>query len=131
MKLLCATAVFLCASMAFGQLKLIPTPQRVEIKDGTFSFDRKVSLVTRDDVAVKLTPLEPTAVEQLKDELKEDFGFELAPQRSTFVHILIVRAKELPTGLKSPDGYTLAVTSDKIELRSQSDEGLFDGIQTL
>lgn len=38
MKLLCAAAVLLCASMTFAQLKLIPTPQKVQIMEGRFSL---------------------------------------------------------------------------------------------
>src|SRR2546423_1048558 len=52
MKRFVACAVLLFASVAFGQLKLIPTPQKIEMKQGRFAVGDK------DAPAVRVTHLE-------------------------------------------------------------------------
>src|SRR3954465_11750623 len=46
MKLFCAAGILLCAWMAFGQLKLLPTPQKVEMKPGRVQIPLLVHLKT-------------------------------------------------------------------------------------
>lgn len=129
--------IFLFNISSYGQLNLIPTPQQIKIKDGSFIIDEKTLLLnnTADDFYTN----------EINHCIKNELGFSVSDQSDNYKNLIkIIKTesiKELHKTLSnsnldttfSPgkEGYILSINADVIRIISQSNAGIFYGIQTL
>ncbi|MCK9452983.1 MAG: beta-N-acetylhexosaminidase [Bacteroidales bacterium] len=120
-----------------AQLKLIPSPQKLELKEGFFTLNSKTKL--------KANHVDAFYANQLTEVINNKFGIEIEiakkKRENAIVFIKTDDSLELTKILSSnnldksftfgAEGYILQITTDKIQIISQTDAGLFYGIQTL
>lgn len=120
-----------------AQLKLIPSPQKLELKDGYFNLDSKTKLITNN--------VDAFYVNQLTDCVNKKIGIDLETAKKekdkAIVFIKINASKDMEKALLinnldvkfkfGAEGYILNITKEKVKIFSQTDAGLFYGIQTL
>jgi len=128
---------FLAITNLHAQLKLIPSPQKVLERDGYFTIDSQTKLVQ--------TEIDLFYAEQLTEAVNAKFGLKLEsikkPKNNAIVFTKVEDAASMKKLLSNnklnvkfkfgTEGYILNITSDKIQIITQTDAGLFYGIQTL
>lgn len=134
--LLLAISLFFCANI-FAQLKLIPTPQHLEIKNSGFEINHKTQVVVQD--------LNPFYLNQLLDCVKEDLKIDLKitkRAKSNYIEFIkissqaefakLLKENNLEFNSKSAaEGYFLKITPKTMQVFAQTDAGIFYGLQTL
>ncbi len=120
-----------------AQLKLIPVPQVVELKNSFFQF--------RENTAVVGNDLNTFYVDELTNCIKKELNVNLSMSRRSernYIEFLrAVTAKQLMQIIKNEDldsnfnpgdeGYILKITPNSIKVISYGEAGIFYGIQTL
>jgi hexosaminidase len=105
---------------------LIPLPQKMERREGTFSLQPKTRIMA--DKAAR------TNAQYLVQQLDRSTGYKLKVNSSTKAQpvegAVLLTTKDAKPGLGS-DGYELTVTPDAVVLRAAAPAGLFYGVQTL
>ncbi|MEN0046952.1 MAG: family 20 glycosylhydrolase [Bacteroidota bacterium] len=108
----------------FANVKLLPHPNYLEIKQGAFIIDPKtvISINSSDIVGT---------VEPLKSYLKEKFAIELEVQvdknnQNNSINLIVNTDLELPE-----NGYEIDISSRNIKISSKDGAGIFYGINTL
>lgn len=131
-----AISLFFCTQL-FAQLKLIPTPQHLELKKSGFEINHKTQVVVQD--------LNPFYLNQLLDCVKEDLGINLKKAKRAKNNSIefiktsskakfteIVKENNLkfdPTSTN--EGYLLKITPKTVQVYAPTDAGVFYGLQTL
>ena len=118
--------VFAGQSMAGPALpSIVPQPVKLLIHNGVFRIQSDTQIIARDEAA-------PEA-DKLIDALAPAAGFRLkrlsAPARENNIIVLSIDSS-LQDQL-GDEGYSLAITVNRIELKAYKPAGLFYGIQTL
>jgi len=120
-----------------AQLKLIPTPQKVEIQNSFFEFSGKTSIINGQ--------VDTFYLSNLTESVKQEFGFELkCKKQARKSYVEFTKAASLAQfqdalkrdGLDEnyepgAEGYVLKVSEKSIHIVALSDAGIFYGIQTL
>jgi hexosaminidase len=112
--------------MTLKELKIIPEPVNIASKEDTFILNEKTLILT--DLKLK------KVAEQLKEILLSMFGLNIAikedlqTKESNNVIILKISNNEKQI---NPEGYTLIVTQNRMEVSSSAPNGVFYGIQTM
>ncbi|MDY0075838.1 MAG: glycoside hydrolase family 20 zincin-like fold domain-containing protein [Bacteroidales bacterium] len=128
---------FLAIANLHAQFKLIPSPQKLLEQDGYFTIDNQTKLVQPN--------IEAFYADQLMDAIDKKFGLKLErvkkPKNNTIVFVRIgdvpnsnkfLQKNKLDVNFKfGTEAYILHITADNIQIISQTDAGLFYGIQTL
>ncbi|MHC4200714.1 MAG: family 20 glycosylhydrolase, partial [Planctomycetota bacterium] len=102
---------------------VIPQPISTTVGEGSFAFTRSTRVVARGDAKHEARML----VEYLAPAM--GFRLELASRAPVHAVVLTLEAG-LGEGL-GPEGYTLEVAPERIEIRAAARAGLFYGVQTL
>lgn len=131
------------ARVAEGQpsLKLIPTPQHVQLSEGTFRMTEKVSVVlgNADD------PDDHFAAQQLVAEVQAHLGRELRMGKADDGAAILIGRMErdkavdaavAKLGLSLPgeaaqEGYILSVKPEGVVVAARTASGIFYGVQTV
>ncbi len=142
--LLCASAVGL-DSLAGPQLKLVPAPKEVQLRDGGFKVGRRTKIF----VQLGHQSEDRIAAETLAEEVAEQSGLKLdilgmkAAGKAEGGAIVLARLQDARVrrflarnGLKADnlvgeDGYLLFSDKSHLIVAANSGEGLFYGVQTL
>lgn len=134
---LAITCVLVCGAMGFGaDLKLIPTPQQVEMLPGRFDFTGakiQVPGASGADTAFAASDL----VAELNREMKPKLLAGGPVKKPIIVGLISFYAQELKgqdvSALKDkgPDAYLLLVEPTRILCAGNGDAGTFYGVQTL
>ncbi len=119
-----------------AQIKLIPTPQKLELKNAKFEFTNPTKIISND--------LDTFLIIELSNCIEKELGFQLknkAKPKSSIEFIKAASAEELATVLRrnklnptfstGAEGYVLDISSKKIKIIAQTDAGIFYGVQTL
>ena len=131
------TLVIFLNISTYAQLKLIPTPQKIELEESIFKIDQKTSIInqTTDDFYTQ----------QIKEIIEKDLGISLSTRskankntirviKVTAPHKLtgILKHNNLDTGFDlGQEGYILKISHESIIIISKTDAGVYYGIQTL
>jgi hexosaminidase len=105
---------------------IIPRPETMELRDGTFTFGPKTAIVVQSGTR--------RLGEYLAGLLKRPTGFALAirdaataAETADTVTLRIVPGKER----LGPEGYELTVQKDRVLVEAAAEAGVFYGVQTL
>jgi hexosaminidase len=141
-----STAVAASATEKHGSadalsLKLIPTPQKVEMRAGSFSISKglAISLPNNKDEDDRFS------VADLSDEIRTDLGFQPTHstrikerailigriEKSNIIHARLKRLGITPPDTLGKEGYILVVRKEGILIAANSGAGIFYGVQTL
>ena len=124
-------ALFACLSLSTftaaqtTEINIIPKPQKVEIRNGSFKLDRKTKIVATDDAGRRIAGI-------LNDLLQRNYGFKLDTTKKPQKNNAIVLINASPTtGVAPAQGsYSLTVENDFVRI-SGSEQGMFYGLQSL
>lgn len=107
------------------EINIIPKPQKVEIRNGSFKLDRKTKIVATDDAGRRIAGI-------LNDLLQRNYGFKLDTTKKPQKNNAIVLINASPTtGVAPAQGsYSLTVENDFVRI-SGSEQGMFYGLQSL
>ncbi len=127
-KLIAAAFCLLFASFAFAQtdeINIIPKPQSVTRGSGAFTLSKKTKILAISDAGRKMAAA-------LNDLLQRNYGFTLQTTNKPAVKNVIQFAVLATNGTPAeyPEGYSLSVTSDLIQI-SGEERGVFYGLQSL
>ncbi|MCW9707992.1 beta-N-acetylhexosaminidase [Fodinibius salsisoli] len=103
----------------YGQLSIIPAPQKQTIQDGQFTFDGRIGL--QADAELKSVPA------YLSREFEGRFGISLTEESSVDRSIVL----QVDESLLADEAYQLQVMSDEIIITGGAAHGVFNGIQSL
>lgn len=116
--------VLMTASVAHSQtLNIIPAPVKAEAKQGTFSVTPKTTLVVTSRDADKSAAF-------LNDYLQKFYGFKLNVSKKktqNAIELIVAHGKESTIA----GGYGIEVSGNNIVINSNTEEGVFYGVQTL
>ena len=104
---------------------VIPYPQQVEIGGDDFILKSPVNIVLDKNC----THIDLQTAEQLKKELQEKWGFKVWINTEKGSSTLILTRKKPPKTI-GDQGYQLKTDGDVLTIKSNSEEGLFYGVQT-
>lgn len=121
----------------FGQLKLIPTPQHLEIRNSGFEINNSTEVVT--------TGLNPFYLDQLLSCVKQELGVKLKKVKQAKSHSIefiktsteasfkeVLSEHNLTFNPKSAtEGYFIRITPESVKIIAPTDAGIFYGLQTL
>ncbi|MCK4299498.1 MAG: glycoside hydrolase family 20 zincin-like fold domain-containing protein, partial [Planctomycetes bacterium] len=107
-----------------GGVMVLPEPQQASLEDGAFTLSDGVS------VAVGAEASEPDrfAADVLVEAVKERFGLDLTVVEGVSGAVLLKREATLAV---QPQGYTLTVSAEGVEVVGVDEPGLYYGVQTL
>ena len=100
---------------------VVPQPNQLEQKEGTFELNSKTKFVSTGDTK--------TVVDYFAAKIKNASGFELAKAEkasSNFIAVNVNPAMEI-----KKEGYTLSVTPKGITVNAKTAQGAFYGMQTV
>ena len=128
----CQTVIILLALIAANGFAadlvppLIPLPQKLASRDGTFRLYPKTPILV--DRASQATG------QYLADRLSRSAGYRLSPISSTQPRMaggaVMLTTKDAKAAL-GPEGYELTVTPDSVVIRASDQAGMFYGVQSL
>src|SRR5438067_1615419 len=101
---------------------LIPVPEKLTLRSGSFALGAATSIVADADLRV--------AAELLRDQLRPATGFPLAVVSSA-KGSRIALSLDTAVGSLGDEGYRLAVTADEVTIRAPKPAGILHGSQTL
>lgn len=116
--------LFVCVN-TFSQTKkvtIVPAPVQMDVRPGTFSFDKSVVIVADQNTAHE--------AEMLNVYLNKFYGFKLPVKANVSGAGNSIIFKLTKSGT-AKDAYQLEVADKKITISSDGSEGLFYGIQSL
>ena len=119
-KLILFLAGIVSAIALAAQPLLVPQPQSVELREGTFALTPRTGIVARCSA---------TNVKLLEQYLEEDIHIALH-ERTGNNHIVLARTESLDS-LLGDEGYRLTISPDTILIEGAHDAGIFYGMQTL
>lgn len=105
-------------------VKLLPYPNHLELKKGTFTIDSETIIsINSDDIVLVAEPLNKF--------LKENYAINVKIQadneaRNNSINLLLDPELDVPK-----DGYKLEINSNNINIKSSNIQGVFYGINTL
>ena len=122
------TILFLVTSIIFGAsfpdlaiANIIPHPAKINYGEGNFIITADTRIICSKDLA---------AMENFYVEIIEDaIGFQLKKDKSPDGSVISISIDEKST--LPEEGYTLNISSEKVELNSSSVKGIFYGLQSL
>ncbi len=100
---------------------IIPQPERLEMRGGFFTLEQGVTI----DADTKSTP----TAKYLAERLRRGTGFK-ANKSKPENGVIRLSVDGVMAGL-GPEGYTLTVTPDSVEIHGVDEAGVFYGAQTL
>ncbi len=124
-------------SSSIAQLKLIPTPQIIELQNGNFIIDQKTSIInlSTDNFYTK------EVIDEIEEELRITLSIQKKGKRNIIELIKVGDQKKLSKILISnnlnddfaleKEGYIISITPLIIKIIAQTDAGIYYGIQTL
>jgi len=101
---------------------LIPVPEKLTLRSGSFALGAATSIVADADLRV--------AAELLRDQLRPATGFPLAVVSSA-KGSRIALSLDPAVGSLGDEGYRLTVTADEVTIRAPKPAGILHGSQTL
>src|SRR5438874_3191161 len=101
---------------------LIPVPEKLTLRSGSFALGAATSIVADADLRV--------AAELLRDQLRPGTAFPLAVVSSAKGSRIALSLDRAVGGL-GDEGYRLAVTADEVTIRAPKPAGILHGSQTL
>jgi hexosaminidase len=104
-----------------ADINIIPKPQKVEAREGTFKLDHKTKIVATDDAGRRIAHL-------FNDLLHRNYGFKLDITGKPRENNAVVFVTE--TQANPPGAYTLTVDSNLVRI-SGSAPGMFYGLQSV
>lgn len=119
--IIAALAAFILMAPAAASQDIIPKPQKIEMGSGCFRVDSETKLYTN------LKGSDRTLMESYIKSLPYDFEKGRAKDESNVIRLILGQLQ----GTQNYEAYTLEVTPDKIEIKSGSSAGLFNGMQTM
>ena len=99
-------------------INIIPWPQHVEQKDGTFTLSDGMSLACH-------TPEAKTIAEYFASKIARSTGYDINVGDKGAINLLIDTA-----AVANDEGYTLDVTPDSVTVVARTPQGLFYGMQS-
>jgi hexosaminidase len=99
-------------------LHLIPKPQSLELKKGSFTLDKNTTLFCESEFKI--------ASDFLQNYLNRGLGFSLKNQSKSDANFIIVKDSSQPK-----EGYSLVISEKQISVKASDASGAFYGIQTL
>jgi hexosaminidase len=101
---------------------VIPLPEKAEKREGTFTVNNEVRLVAKD---ITLAPI----VHYLQKELLRTLNLSLVSDAQAKSKTIVL---DLLKGSSAKNGsYTLEIKMDQVKITSRTQEGLFNGINSL
>lgn len=100
------------------ELNLIPKPQSIELKKGTFKIDQNTTLYFESEFEI--------AGNFLNDFLQNGAGFQLKKTSEKEANIVFVKDVSQPS-----EGYFLDISDSKISIKASDASGAFYAVQTL
>ncbi|MCB0468309.1 MAG: family 20 glycosylhydrolase, partial [Aequorivita sp.] len=113
-------AIFIISFGMFAQneIALIPKPQSLELKKGTFKIDKNTTIYFEPEFEI--------AGNFLNDFLQKGAGFSLKKTSEKEANIVFVKDASQPS-----EGYFLDVSDSKIVIKTSDASGAFYAVQTL
>ncbi|MEZ4881833.1 MAG: beta-N-acetylhexosaminidase [Flavobacteriaceae bacterium] len=113
-------AIFIISFGMFAQneIALIPKPQSLELKNGTFKIDKNTTIYFEPEFEI--------AGNFLNDFLQKGAGFSLKKTSEKEANIVFVKDASQPS-----EGYFLDVSDSKIVIKTSDASGAFYAVQTL
>jgi hexosaminidase len=99
-------------------LHLIPKPQSLKLKKGSFTLDKNTTLFCASEFEI--------ASDFLQNYLNSGLGFSLQNQSKADANIIIVKDSSQPK-----EGYGLEISENQITIKASDASGAFYGIQTV
>jgi hexosaminidase len=123
---------FLCfltlAAFGAGAYSLIPLPQKIEAREGTFALNRRTQIVVKEADS-QATFCAKYLAERLRNSTGYAFKVRTASEWNG-TRAIQLRCGDLEAG-SSSEGYVLDVGQDAVVIRARGGAGLFYGVQTL
>ncbi|MCB0453202.1 MAG: family 20 glycosylhydrolase, partial [Aequorivita sp.] len=113
-------AIFIISFGMFAQneIALIPKPQSLELKNGTFKIDKNTTIYFEPEFEI--------AGNFLNDFLQKGAGFSLKKTSEKEANIVFVKDASQPS-----EGYFLDISDSKISIKASDASGAFYAVQTL
>ena len=109
--------------MGQSTMNIVPFPQTIEMKAGTFMLDKNFSIqYAQEDPELQRLDI------FLRGQLKNRFGINVSNKKK-HTPALIFSIDEKLTRLGN-EGYTLIIAPDQIKITAQNPKGIFYGIQS-
>lgn len=119
MRVTCLTVISLLGTGVCLAQSILPTPLRTKPVNSTFEFKEKVDLAYVNEC--------PESVRYLTDRLKDHTQLNVVEANAGDI-VLSLETEDMNLG---KEGYMLKVTDDQVKIASNSETGLFYGIQSL
>ena len=119
--------MLLCSFQIYAQtspLNIVPVPVKVEVNNNSFTITPSTLLLVKDKNS-------STSAAFLNDYLKKFYGFSLKIVPFAFKNYISLSRSTLAKPSDKPEGYTLNITNQSIDIAGDSYQGIFNGIQTL
>lgn len=104
-------------------LSLIPIPNETKINKETFEWNKETTIVVQsnneDLIQIR---------NYLKNILSKSYPYPLKDSKINSKNAVIL---QLDSSIVNPEGYTLKINRDRIEIKGRTSDGVFYGIQTL
>ncbi len=120
--LLIAGLLIIMKTSLQAQIQIIPKPQESKILNGNFIFT--------PDIFFDAPGISSNLKSYFKDYLSNQYRIKLTDKNNKEASSIILQIDKNFLNTK-PEAYSLNITSNKIEIISSSEEGIFRGIQTL
>jgi len=114
--------LFSCKQLPVSNYQIIPEPQSINYTDGVLSWHQNIKVFFPEDLGQE--------AELLKDYLLKDFGIKVLTVKNQHDADILLDLNAAYNPVKS-GGYKLEVGKRVITINSDSNTGIFNGIQSL